>query len=46
MKIKKGCDALCTNSKKFQICYQITFEKSCGCARRHVEWNQQYQYGI
>jgi hypothetical protein len=32
------------NSKAFQIWYQTTFGKSCGCARRHGEWNQQYRY--
>ena len=32
------------NSKAFQSWYRGTFGKSCGCARRQQEWNQQYRY--
>jgi hypothetical protein len=32
------------NSKAFQTWYKMTFGKTCGCARRHAEWNWHYRY--
>ena len=32
------------NSDTFQKWYKKLFGKSCGCKRRHREWNQHYRY--
>ena len=33
-----------TASKAFQAFYFSVYGKSCGCARRHADWNIQYPY--
>lgn len=32
------------NSVKFKKWYKTLFGKTCGCSRRHGEWNARYRY--